>query len=247
MELLTSPLIAAPHGFSTRAGGVSPPPFDSLNVGLAADDAAPNVATNLAALAAAVGVAPARLATVSQVHGDRVLHLEGLLPERPGVPAPLGEADALWTRAAGQAVGVKTADCAPLLLWDAGSGAVAAVHAGWRGTLARIAVRAVEALLGQGSALADLQIAVGPCIGPCCYAVAGDLPERFSAAFGAQVLQGDRLDLRACLVVQLREAGLSAAQLDLSCALCTSCDARFFSHRRDQGRTGRQLSLIRCG
>lgn len=248
MQLLTSALIQTPHGFATREGGVSPSPYDSLNVGLAGDDAWARVEENLAALAAAVGAAPARLSTVSQVHGDRVVEVPTLWPSGRPVPPPLGEADALWTRVAGQAVGVKTADCVPLLLWDSGGGAVAAVHAGWRGTLSRIAVRAVEALLAQGSARSALRVALGPHIGPCCYAVGGDLPARFSAAFGAQVMQGDRLSLRAALEAQLAAAGVAAEHLDASCAVCTACDARFFfSHRRDHGRTGRQLSLIRCG
>jgi YfiH family protein len=175
-----------------------------------------------------------------------------LVAREPWPAAARPEADAVVSATRGVAACVAVADCVPLLLADRRGGAVAAVHAGWRGSLARIAARAVEALTREaGARPADLVAAVGPSIGPCCYEVAGDLADRFADAFGGEVVRpgaaAPRLDLWAANVLALRGAGLREGSIDLL-GRCTACDAGLlFSHRRDRGRTGRQVGFVAPG
>ncbi len=245
MELITSKLIAVPHGFPTRSGGVSQGPYASLNAGLNTGDDRTHVEQNLRLVAEAATVAAANLFTVSQVHGDAVLEV-GEVPAAAGLRAPVGEADALWTGREGRAVGVKTADCVPILLCDPVGLRVAAVHAGWRGTYSRIVEKAVEALTAAGSRPGDLRAAVGPSIQSCCYEVGPDLAERFEEAFGPGVVvagERPRLSLQLAVRQSLERVGLEPGQIELL-PQCTHCDARFYSHRRDRGVTGRHLSFI---
>jgi YfiH family protein len=248
---LTSSLLAregVAHGFSTRNGGVSAGPFASLNVGGSVGDDPAAVAENVRLLAAAAGVPG--FATVHQVHGDRLVEGTDDLP-------PRCEADAVLAIPGRRAAAVKTADCVPVLLFDRRTGRAAAVHAGWRGTRLRIVARAVRALVG-GSAAADpaenrdadraaeVVAAIGPCIGRCCYEVSPELAAEFAAAFGADVIDGRRLDLVLANRRALLEAGVRDTLIDVVGG-CTSCHpGRFFSHRRDHGRTGRHLSWIRA-
>jgi polyphenol oxidase len=191
-------------------------------------------------LSAAAGRLPERLATVRQVHGDRVVR---------GTPGLSADADALWTDdATGTWVGVKTADCVPVLLATADGRCVAAVHSGWRGTALKVAARAVEALLGAGGRADSVRAVVGPAIQACCYEVGPELAERFRAEFGSGVVRegGVRphLDLAFAVRATLLEAGLLPRHLDVQSA-CTACDARrFYSHRRDGGHTGRHLAFV---
>jgi YfiH family protein len=236
VEILRSSLLDGfPHGFTTRGGGVSRPPIDALNLGESVGDDPASVAENWRRLRAAAGVGFAR---VLQVHGDRVL-----LADRPHGAGE--EADAVATRTPGVAACVSVADCVPLLLADPRAGAVAAVHAGWRGSLAGIAARAVEALVALGARPGDLVAAVGPSIGPCCYEVSPELLARFRDAFGADVAAGaGHLDLWRANRRVLEGAGVAAARIDVL-GRCTACEPRlFFSHRRDRGRTGRQVGYV---
>jgi len=249
--LLRSSLLPVPHGFCTRTGGVSEGPFASLNLGFSVGDERARVEENYRRLAALAGAPLRALHRVSQVHGDRVLQARALDPagaEAGEPPPPEGEADGLWTEAPGDWVAVSTADCVPLLLVDPEGGRVAAVHSGWRGTDARIAARAVEALVARGSRPERLLAAVGPCIQACCYEVSPELGERFEARFGPQVVDRGagrvRLDLARAVRQTLEDAGLRPGQVDVL-PHCTACDSeRFFSHRRDAGRTGRHLSFV---
>ncbi len=240
MLFLRSPLLDVPHGFSLRTGGVSVGPLASLNLGEGVGDAALSVAENVRRLAAAAGRLPEQLATVRQVHGDAVVR---------GTPGLRPAADGVWTDdATGPWVGVKSADCVPVLLATADGRCVAAVHSGWRGTALRVALRAVEVLVRTGAPASTLRAAVGPAIQACCYEVAEELAERFAAEFGAGVVRGGRvrphLDLPGAVRTTLLAAGLLAEHVDLQ-PVCTACDAsRFYSHRRDKGRTGRHLAFI---
>ncbi len=192
-----------------------------------------------AALANAVaGSLP--LATLMQVHGARCVW--------PGPGAAQVAADAALARA-GLAVGVFTADCVPLLIADPEVRLAAAVHAGWRGTIANIAAAAVAALVEAGARPERLVAALGPRIGACCYEVDAPLAQRFAAAFGEDVVRGTRhLDLGLANSRALERAGLRPDHVELL-DLCTSCakgEGRhplFFSYRRDHGHAGRQLSL----
>lgn len=240
MHILESPLLAAfRHGFTTRDGGVSPPPWDRLNLGGAVGDDPARVAENWRLLEGATGL---RFARVRQVHGARVLRAD-----RPCDPGE--EADAVVSTAAGVAACVSVADCVPILLADPESGAVAAVHAGWRGTLARVAAAAVDALEREaGAPPARLLAAIGPSIGPCCYEVSDDVArqfaDRWSAAAPAAGAGRPHVDLWAANGAVLAEAGVDPRRTHLL-GRCTSCERElFFSHRRDAGRTGRQMAFI---
>jgi YfiH family protein len=234
---------------------VSAAPFDSLNSSFSVGDDPAAVTENLNRLAARAGVEPSRLHVVKQVHGDRVVEAVKAGPDT--------EADALWTDLPGTAVGVRTADCLPILIEDP-RGRVAAVHAGWRGVIAGIAARTIEQLVECGGRIAELKIAIGPCIQRCCFEVDGDLPERFEAAFGASVIHRPGSDA-ALSGATSNAAGKQRVHLDLPRAVqqtlaklgvpeghvvalphCTMCDGRFFSHRRERGITGRHLSFISC-
>ncbi|HYO54234.1 peptidoglycan editing factor PgeF [Archangium sp.] len=245
--LVISSLLPVPHGFATRAGGVSEGAYASLNLGFSVGDLRERVEENHRRLAAAAGAALDALHTVKQVHGDRVV--EAGAGEGTGAPRPPeGEADALWTERPEHWVAVGTADCVPVLLVDPEGRRVAAVHSGWRGTDARIVARAVEALVAKGSRPERLLAAVGPSIQRCCYVVSEDLGERFTTGFGPEVVSREggevRLDLARAVRDTLLGTGLKAAHVDVL-PHCTACDAdRFFSHRRDAGRTGRHLNFV---
>ena len=229
------------HGFTLRSGGMSVGKRASLDLG-PAGDAGPDVRENRLLLARASGLSPERLVLAEQVHGTQVVR---------GRPGDLPEADALWTDAPGVWVGIRTADCVPILLGSEDGARVAAVHSGWRGTLGRIAEVAVDTLGREGPGPGALRAAIGPCIGVCCYEVGDDLAGRFADAFGADVVQrrGPRphLDLRLTVRRTLEQAGVEPAHIE-DVAGCTACDtARFFSHRRDRGGTGRHLAFIAPG
>ena len=130
-------------------------------------------------------------------------------------------------------------------------GTQSAVHSGWRGTAGRIAEAAVATLAQAGAAPATLRAAIGPCIGVCCYEVGEDLAERFTDAFGTEVVRRDgpraHLDLRLAVRRTLEQAGVAGAHIE-DVPGCNACDARrFFSHRRDRGGTGRHLAFIAPG
>lgn len=224
------------HGFSTRRGGCSPPPFDSLDCGASAAVDPAAVEENLRRLAAAACIDRAAFRGVAQVHGSTI-HVASEAASS-GV-----EADAVVATRPGLAPAIKTADCVPILLADEATGLVAAVHAGWRGTDAGIAARAVEALLAAGARREALVAAIGPAIGRCCYEVSPEMAARFAAAHRAAV-EGRRLDLQAINRRLLERAGVEPGRIEVI-ARCTACEpALFFSHRRDAGRTGRHLSFV---
>ncbi len=218
---LQAELDGASAAFSTRVGGVSEPPFDGLNLGLLTDDADENVFENRRRLAAAIGFEPQQIVFAHQVHGtDLIEH-----------PSEVREADGHVVRESGMAALVFVADCLPVAL--AGPKGVAMVHAGWRGLAGGIAAAAAEAVEATSAA-------IGPGIGPCCYEVGDEVLEAFSG-LGNGIAVGRMLDLPEVARRQLAAAGVQRVE---SAGLCTSCEQElFFSHRRDQGRTGRQGGL----
>ncbi len=244
---LTSKLLPVRHAFSTRSGGVSEGHLSSLNLGRSVGDDPARVAENARRFAEATGATPGQLVSVNQVHGEAVI--EALVAEPgPDLPQPLGDADALVTRARGVAVGVRTADCGPVLLFAPDVGAVAAVHAGWRGAALGIAGRAVRELHDRyGADPSRVLAVVGPCIRACCYVVSAEVAARFER-FGPGLVHGTgpepRLDIAEASRRALLEAGVAAAHIEVM-PYCTHCRPDlFFSHRRDQGRSGRHLSFV---
>ena len=218
-------------------------------------------------LAVALGVLPSRLARLKQVHGITAHVLQRPVPVESAGTQPTEDADDSRPRAdivmtddPSVAVAVQVADCVPLLLGDAVTGAVAAVHAGWRGTAAGIAREAVAAMHAHfGTQPSDLVAALGPGIGPCCYQVGADVIDAFRAAgFGDEQIgewfrpqAGEMKSRRYLLDVpkanrdQLRVAGLRPANIG-ACGLCTACHPSVFpSFRRDGAGTGRLAGAIR--
>jgi hypothetical protein len=239
MRIIQSPRLAGfAHGFTTRQGGASEPPFDTLNLGDQVGDAPARVAENWSRLEEATGL---RFARVRQVHGARAVRAEAPC-------APAEEADGVVCLAPGVAACVSVADCVPVLLADPETGAVAAVHAGWRGTVARAAAEGVRALAAEaGAHPGRLLASVGPSIGPCCYEISPELAARFEEELGPSVVRGGRvprLDLWAANVAVLQGAGVPVERVEVL-GRCTACERElFFSHRRDAGRTGRQMAFI---
>jgi len=252
LPLLHSRLIESPfvHGFSTRVGGVSAAPFDTLNMGARWGDVPGNVAENRRRLLRAVGVADP-LYVARQVHGAAVVCVRA--GDDPLAVARV-EADAIVTGDANVAVGIFVADCIPALIVDPRTGAVAAAHAGWRGTVAGVLPAAVRALASEfGARPDDLRVALGPAIGPCCFEVGAEVVGEFRAALGSAadvVMPSPRgtagkwhVDLKAANRLLLERAGVRPDAIDAG-ADCTHHDrARFFSYRRD-GETGQLMGVV---
>jgi len=228
--------------FSTRTGGASVAPYDSLNLSEGVGDDPRLVARNRHRLLGALGLDPERIAWATQVHGAHVLTARG--------PGLAGTGDALVTRAPDLALVVGAADCLAVLLWDDAGRAIGAAHAGWRGTVAGVVPHTVAALAREGVLAERLHAALGPRIGPCCFAVGTDVADRFDAAFVARGRPREdgvaplTVDLAAAVAAQLTAAGVARSRIQDHGA-CTSCDpGTYFSHRRDRGRTGRAWGVI---
>ncbi len=222
---------------TTRAGGTSPPPFDALNLGLSTGDTPANVEANRATLRRHLGLDGRPWQRLRQVHGPRVLRAGDA--EEP-------EADGLWTALPDCVLVVGVADCVPVFVWDPVRRCVALLHAGWRGTAAGIVPHCLDVLRAGGSRASDLWVAMGPSIGPCCYAVGPEVAARFPGAILA-AQNGIRLDLRAANRAQAHAWGVPAKQIGAE-PPCTACDSEsFYSHRKLGPRTGRQWALAWLG
>ena len=227
--------------FTTRRGGHSPAPFDSLNLSVATGDDPALVDANRRDLSQALGISP-DWETARQVHGCGVLTVH----EPAGGAGLPQEADALVVRAPGRPIAVLVADCVPIAL--VGPGLAAVVHAGWRGLCAGVIEAAVRECRAAGGEAAPPVAWIGPCIGPCCFEVGPEVPAAFAAGhrgapeFGVRTGGRRQFDLRAAAAYALEAAGATLAG-PAGDVPCTSCDPRFFSHRRDArggGTTGRQ-------
>lgn len=217
--------------FTTRRGGVSTGPYESLNFGRWTDDDPQAVEHNRAAVEQELGL---RFVYGRQVHGTHVAPAH----EPPAPAAVPVESDGQLTAVRGLAPMVLTADCLPIAV--AGGGAVAMLHAGWRGLAGGVVGNGVSALRELGSD-GRLVAAIGPGAGPCCYEVSEEVHKKF-AGMGAGVRHGRNLDLKAIARLELERAGVSKVH---DVAICTICPdtSLFFSHRRDHGVTGRQAGI----
>lgn len=272
LEWLSSTVLHdVPHGFSTRLGGVSRPPWDSLNLGSGRGDDLNAVRENYRRFCAAIGgtdtsagtdcpdpadfpgpVDYRRVVLAKQVHETTV---------RTVLPADAGKglwterdytADALVTDVPGLPLVIFSADCGNILLWDMRSGAVGAVHAGWRGCAAGIVEKAVHRMKDAfHTDAARLRAAIGPCIGPCCFETDSDVPDAMRQALGTDaepflVQRGVKyhVDLAGLNRLWLLRAGLRPEHIDVS-GVCTACHPdRFWSHRKMGDRRGVQAALI---
>ena len=238
--------------FTTRRGGLSEGPYATLNLGRLTDDRAEAVRQNRSRLEQKIG---ARIAYIRQVHGTTVRTVEstadvGVAP-LPAEDIKLVDADAQATRLEGVAPMVMTADCLPIALAARGrtgaedggtdAGAVAMLHAGWRGLAAGIVTEGVRAIRDLG-ADGPLEAAIGPGAGGCCYEVGDEVREVF-AGYGERVRDGRNLDLKAIARDQLEGAGVQTVHDVELCTICAD-ESLFFSHRRDRGVTGRQAGLV---
>jgi hypothetical protein len=232
---LTPAMPGVSMAFTTRRGGVSQPPYDTLNLGRSTPDRPDAVAENRRRLLAALALPAARVATPGQVHGATVVEVS-----EPGhSPA----CDALVTRQRGLTLAVSSADCLPLIILTPGAACVA--HSGWRGTAAgmpRAALEATCAVAGVGVAAARVHL--GPCIRACCYEVGPEVARQFPAAVTRDVRGHRHLDLAAAARLQLLEAG-AAPEAVFDTGDCTACRSEwYFSHRRDGARSGRHWAVV---
>ena len=247
--LLTADSLRVPHGFFTRQGGVSTGPYASLNCSLSSGDAREAVLENRASAVRAIGADPARLVGLMQVHGTDVVEV--------GTPWSAGagpRADAMVTRRPDIALGIITADCAPILFADPEAGVAGAAHAGWRGAVAGVIDATVAAMTRLGAQPGRMAAAIGPCIRQASYEVAADLRDAvmhhnpLSMQFFAPGRREARwqFDLAGYCAARLTDAGIGTVQV---LEADTGADAaRFFSYRRTTlnggGPSGHQISII---
>ena len=232
------------HGFTRRVGGGSEGSFESLNLAHDVGDNPDKVAQNLRRFQENVGV-DMPLARVKQVHGVDAIDGVKIAQEDWTVP-PFAEGDAIVTAKSSTVVAVQTADCAAVLLADPETGAVAAIHAGWRGAARGVVRNAVRKMSELGASCGSMLAAVGPCICPMCYEVGDDvarlMPESCDPVKGKQ--GKFQLDLSCAVEVSLIGAGLTTSNIERLDA-CNSCfTGELFSYRRDGGTCGRGLGFI---
>lgn len=242
-----SPLVA---GFTTRNGGVSRAPYNSLNLGFNTEDLQAHVEGNRSTFCRAFDVPQNQMLTVNQVHGDDLLVIDE--PNADLSHFLRVEVDGVITNQPGIMLGILVADCFPVLLWDKGHRVIAAVHVGWRGAAAGILKKAVQAMRDNFNCSApDLRAAIGPGIGAHRFEVDRPVRDAFRRGSGfwneisREVSLGHwQVDLRLSCRLQLEGAGLEPSLIE-SAEECTCCHQElFFSYRRDQGKTGRQLGFI---
>lgn len=259
--------IGVPHAFSTRSGGYSVGPFSSLNFGNPGDlerdrrDPPSNIAANIRLVLDTLGTPYREVVQVHQVHGPdvRIVRAGGPThgPEWNGNDT---KADAIVTNDPGRMLAIRIADCAPILLSTRDARVVAAVHAGWRGVIANVSARTVEAMRSlTNDSNIEIIAAIGPCIGFDSFEVGPEVAAEFTRSFGngtscvrpRESHPGKFLvDLKGALCDQLTHAGVAIVDLLSHCTVTSTDPATgsplFFSHRRDKGLTGRMVAMIGC-
>ena len=225
------------HFVSTRKGGSSPPPYDSLNLGFHVGDEPELVLENRRKLASALGVPLESFTFAEQVHDGRVVAIRR---EQRGSGAfdsdtAIEAADAMVTDVPGICLTVLLADCVPILFYHPGRKVIGIAHAGWRGTTRSIAKRTLEVLVEEfGCDPGGMLVGLGPSVGPCCYEVGPDVASLFDSRF----LNGRYLDLREANRFQLVQMGVPEDNIEVA-GVCTCCDHELFFSARRSPRTGR--------
>jgi hypothetical protein len=239
------------HAITTRTGGVSAPPFDSLNLGLKVGDSPERVIKNYQLVSRALAFELNSLVTCQQVHGDKVIEVKKKDEARSSFLPWREKADAMVTSIPGLILMVRIADCVPIIFFDPFQKVVGIAHAGWKGTVEKIGVKTVKVFTDQyHSDLADILVGIGPSIGPCCYEITDQVGSLYREGFSCGEGLIEERDGRSYLNLweanrrQLLGVGIREENIELA-DLCTSChDETFFSHRREKGRTGRFGALI---
>ena len=251
LELLTAEGISAPHGFTTRFGGVSTGPLSSMNLAIKLDETEENVTENFRILGRALGFDLTDLVLTRQTHSD-IVRVVSRSDCSGCFHRDYPECDALVTNDPGVALTVFTADCTPLIFHDPITGAVGAAHAGWRGTAAKIGAKTVQTMVDAfGCDVKNIRAAIGPNIGFCHFETDRDVPDAILAAYGEAAQPyirkvGEKffLDLKAINALSLREAGVECIEISRECTMCSP--DRFWSHRVTKGIRGSQGAIIVC-
>jgi YfiH family protein len=224
---------------STRHGGFSPMPFQSLNLGINTDDEPKNIDKNRQHFFEQLGLNSQSYAGAHQVHSNKVYHAQA--------PALAAGYDALITNVSGLSIGVTVADCCPILIFDARQKAIAAVHAGWRGTVAKIVLEALQEMQAIFRTQPENCYAyVGTCISQANYEVDSRVADQFEAACKEKGSQPGKwmVDIRKANHRQLLSAGLPAHQIEVSPYCTWANNEDYFSYRKEKGQTGRMLAVI---
>ncbi|MHB1167312.1 MAG: peptidoglycan editing factor PgeF [Carboxydocellales bacterium] len=243
------------HGFSTRLGGISMPPYSSLNLAAHVGDSIDHVRENRRRFSAVLGVNTKHWVTAKQVHGDLVYRVtasdRGLGSE--DYDSALEDTDALITNESGVPLATGYADCVPVFLFDPITPAIGLAHAGWKGTVAKIAQKTLAAMTREyGTHPENCLIGIAPSIGPCCYEVDEKVMSQVREAFPYWreiTVQGAepgkwRLNLWEANRRQLLDVGVQTAHITMA-GICTNCSPEtFFSFRAEQGMTGRMSAVI---
>lgn len=251
LEYLAALDFNVPHAFTTRFGGVSEGAFASLNLAMHRGDAPENVEKNYEILADALDFDTNNFVLTRQTHSD-IVRVVTKSDARGLDHHDYPECDALITSDVGTALVVFTADCTPILLWDSETGAVGAVHAGWRGTAADIAGKAVRKMATEfGCDPRNIRAAIGPNIGACCFETDIDVPEAIIKTFGNEVgtfitKSGEKyhVDLKAVNALALRHAGVESIAISDDCTMCRP--DHYWSHRITGNNRGSQGAVIVC-
>ena len=248
---MRSSLIAAKHAFTTRFGGVSGGEFESLNLGSNRGDDPENVRENYRRVCALFDVDENGACVTHQVHKNDVRVVTKA--DRHVCLGPVSyEADGLVTAEKGLPIFCFTADCVPVLLWDAEGRAIGAVHCGWRSSVGDILKNALDAMRALGAEVPAIRAAIGPAIGRCCFETDDDVPEAVTAWLGGDTdglfekrADGKTLvDLRAANARRLTQLGVKASNIDVSDE-CTFCSHdKYWSHRYTKGKRGSQAAVI---
>jgi len=234
---------------STRIGGISPNPYNSLNLAYHVGDDPKNVAENRKRFCQKLGIDVNSLVVANQVHGDNIEIIES---DQAGSGAygtndAISSTDALITASNAVSICVMTADCVPVMIFDPKTPSIGIAHAGWKGAVLRIVQKTVLKMKSVfGTQPSDCIVMLGPSIMPCCYEVNDDIIAKFDDEFGISTCtDGKRLDLHRAVKIQLIEAGIKSENIS-SDQTCTACNLNlFYSHRAENGITGRMMSLIK--
>lgn len=224
---------------STRHGGLSQGAYAALNVGISTEDDPATVTENRRIFFHSLGLHPEQVASSYQVHGDAVLKVEA--------PGRTDGYDALITQVPNVFLTVTIADCTPILIADPHTRAVAAIHAGWRGTAAEIVRKTLARMQEEyGSNPSDCYAYIGTCIDECSFEVNADVADHFAGEYKRwdEPLQKYFVDLKAANRAQLLAAGISVEQIEVSPYSTVLHNAHFFSYRKEKGVTGRMVNLI---